>query len=253
MTISDLVRFSSGTRIKITTLGVDAYLSIMRLGINCSETGLDGESSFEVNEDFTFVKSFDPNNRQALTDGLETWIEESKKVAVERFFRRLSPTSEPSPVALVEEAKVTDISTKRKYTKKNPEPQPEATVAAPSNPEVPQTPTAVTAEEPVKVEPQAASTIAAKQAETVSAPVVAQPEIVKYEKSNKDHARLVQGWLDQADSTWKRDARSVEWCRNQLIPAIHGVLEILIDGKENVLAKSKLISAFTQKDLALLK
>ena len=236
-----LQEFAAGVDFKVTTLGNDAYLSVMRLGLllGISRTGAQG--SLVTTEEFTFFKPYDPNNRPALTDVLESWIEDCKSAALEKFYRRLTAVTNTAEMA--EANKITEEVTKAKKSRAN------LKAVAPIT-EEPQTP--AVKEPEVKVEPQAAPTIAAEQAEAVSAPVT-QPEIVKYEKSNKDHARLVQGWLDLADSTWKRDARSVEWARSQLIPAIHGVLEILIDGKENILAKSKLISAFTQKDLALLK
>jgi hypothetical protein len=234
-----LSEFAAGVDFKVTTLGVDAYLSVMRLGLllGISRTGAPG--TLLTTEEFTFFKSFDPNNRPALTEVLESWVEDCKRAALEKFYSRLTTASVvPTPASQETPA---EEAPKQKKSRAN------LKAVAPIT-EEPQTPEVKEPE--VKVEPQAAPAVAVEQVEVVSTPV-AQPEsVVKYDAKDKEAARWLQAKLDALDPNWKRDPKAIEHAK-AIVKTIDGVQITHIDGKESQEFLSTLAMVWSKRDLSL--
>lgn len=216
--------------IAVTSLATDTFFNFVRLGITIKTD--------VSSEDFVYLKQFDPATRNISAAQLEQWIGECKQRALHDAIDESAdeccegccpPMYTPEVAPVVEAPK--------------PEPKKRAPKAAP----VVEAPAAPVVEAPVVVAPVVAAPV------EVLVATVAEMNPIKYDKTNKEHARWLQAKLDAIDATWKSNAVSVDFAKNKLIPSMHNEVVVFHGTTEAPGVAAKLAAVWASKIVALWK
>ena len=234
-------------QIIITSLATDTFFNFVRLGITVKYDLL--------SEDFVYLKQFDATKRDITAVQMEEWINYCKEKACSAVWEQVecceaccppvdTTVATPAPeVAPVVEAP-------------KPEPKKRAPKSAPvveaplAMAPVVEAPVAPVVEAPVVVAPVAQTPVAPVE---VLVATVAEMNPVKYDKTNKEHARWLQAKLDAIDATWKSEATKVDFAKNKLIPSMHNEIVIFHGTNEAPGVVAKLAAVWASQIVAFWK